>query len=81
MLTVPYTVLCGKNRVFAQCALFGGSANTVAPLLSILYLFFTSVMNAALLTLILIGAPSFRPQYVFVVVVVVFVVLRKFLIC
>jgi potassium/chloride transporter 9 len=47
----------------AQCSIFAGSPAKVAPLLSLTYLFFISVMNAAVFLLVVIGAPSFRPRF------------------
>eukprot|EP00051_Salpingoeca_urceolata_P006548 m.86480 g.86480 ORF g.86480 m.86480 type:complete len:969 (+) comp14878_c0_seq1:249-3155(+) len=46
-----------------QATIFAGSAAAVTSLLTITYLLFTSVINAALLTLSLLGAPSFRPRF------------------
>jgi hypothetical protein len=68
LLATSHPVLCRWPLLvvwtLTQATLLVGTMDAVAPLLSILYLFFTSVLNAALLTLILIGAPSFRPRWV-----------------
>ena len=51
------------DRAIIQCAVFAGSPEEVAPILSLTYLFFTSVLNGAIVLLKLIGAPNFRPRW------------------
>ena len=48
-----------------QSFVFLGSPSSVAPLLSLVFLFFTSIMNASVLLLLYIGAPNFRPRFRF----------------
>eukprot|EP00055_Hartaetosiga_balthica_P016009 m.98637 g.98637 ORF g.98637 m.98637 type:complete len:927 (-) comp9018_c0_seq1:894-3674(-) len=46
-----------------QCSVFAGSPTRVASMLSLTYLFFTAIVNAAVLLLLFLQVPNFRPMF------------------
>lgn len=49
--------------LLTQAALFIGDLNTIAPLVTMMFLLSYGILNLACLALVLSGAPNFRPQF------------------